>query len=135
MADLLPTGIPISKTYKADGSLATYRYRIVKLSAAGKVALGTAGCKCHGVLQDDNAAAGYNASVVTRGETPVYVDATTAIAVGDRIMCGASGAGVKVPTTAATKSEYLGTALEAKASGTGTIIVDVDPGVQTTPAA
>ena len=134
MATLLPTGIPESKTYKASASLATYQYRIVKLAAAGQAALGTAGCKCLGVLQDNDAAAGYNASVVTRGETPVYCDgSTTAIAAGDRIMCAANGVGVKVPTTAATKSEFLGTAMEPLTAA-GTIIVDVERGVQTTPA-
>ena len=134
MATLLPTGIPISKTYEAGTSLATYQHRIVKLSAAGKVVLGTAACKCHGVLLDDDAAAGYNASVVTLGETPVYVDATTAIAANDRIACGANGVGVKIAATAAAKCEFLGTAMEGLASGTGTIIVDVLPGVATNPA-
>lgn len=134
MATLLPTGIPISKTYEAGTSLATYQYRIVKLSAAGKVVLGTAGCKCTGVVVDDDAAAGYNASVVTLGETPVYVDATNAIAPDDRIAVGANGVGVKIDATAATKCEFLGTAKEGKASGLGTIIVDVAPGVVTNPA-
>ena len=49
-------------------------------------------------------------------------------------MADASGHGIKIPATAALKSYVLGRAMEAKASGTGTIIVDINPGVVTNPA-
>ena len=131
---ILPRGETSDRTYTASGDLSDYQYRIVKLSAAETAAICGAGEKCQGVLKNAPEDGG-QASVVTRGEAKVYVDATTAILIGDRIMAAANGVGVKVPATAATKSEYLGTAMEAKASGTGTIIVDIQPGVITTPAA
>jgi hypothetical protein len=123
---ILPRGDTSDRTYTASGDLSSSQYRIVKLSAAETVAIAGAGERPRGVLKNAPADGG-QASVVTRGEALVYVDATTAILIGDRI--------VKIAATAATKCEYLGVALEAKASGTGTIVVDIDPGVQTNPAA
>ena len=130
---ILPRGETRDKTYTGSGDLSSSQHRIVKLSAAETVAICGAGERCHGVLKNAPAAGG-QASVVTRGEAPVYVDATTAILIGDRIASAASGVGVKIAATAATKCEFLGIAMEALASGTGTIIVDINPGVQTNPA-
>jgi len=130
---ILPHGMTEDVTYTGSGDLSASQYHIVKLSAAGVVAIAGAGEKCQGVLKN-KPTDGRQASVVTDGEALVYVDATTAINVGDRIMAASGGVGVKVPATAATKSEFVGTALEAKASGTGTIVVDIEPGVITTPA-
>ncbi len=132
MATILPTGRVTGKTYIASGDLSAAQFHIVQLSAASTAAIAGAGSKCLGVLKNKPASAGGgSASVVTRGETEVYVDAGTAILIGDRIMSDSSGHGVKVPATAATIKEYLGIAMEAKASGTGTIIVDVLPGSTT----
>ena len=112
----------MDKTYTASGDLSACQFHIVQLSAASTVALGGAGTQCRGVLKNKPLDGG-QASVVTLGETEVFVDATTAILIGDRIKSDASGHGVKAATT----NEYVGTALEAKASGTGTIIIDVNP--------
>lgn len=133
MATILPKGETRDKTYTASGDLSARQFHIVTLAAASTVAIAPAAAKCHGVLKNKSLDGG-QASVVTFGETPVAVDATTAILIGDRIVAGANGVGVKIAATAATRCEYLGTALEALAAGAGTIIVDVAPGVVTNPA-
>ena len=134
MTTILPCGPTVDKTYTASGDLSSAKHHIVKLSAAETrrpSAAPTTGAL--GVLKNAPATGG-QASVVTRGEAEVYVDATTAILIGDHIESAASGLGVKIAATAATKCDVLGRAMEAKASGTGTIIVDVSPGVVTNPA-
>ena len=133
MATLLPTGRQTGKTYIASGSMTAIQNHIVKLSAASTAAVAGANDPCLGVLKNKPADAG-QASVVTRGEAEVFVDATTAILIGDYIVSDGSGHGIKIPATAALKSYILGRAMEAKASGTGTIIVDINPGVVTNPA-
>lgn len=132
MAAILPMGLVVGKTYEADEAMVD-KHRIVTLVAAGHVELCGANEVPQGVLKNAPAIRG-QASVITRGEAEVYVDATTAILIGDLIESGASGVGVKVAATAASKRYVLGRAQEALASGTGTIIVDVDPGVVTNPA-
>jgi hypothetical protein len=132
----LPRGETSDKTYRASGSLHHYQYRIVKLSAAGVVAICGAGQRCLGVLKN-RAHDGDQASVVTRGECSVYVDASSAIAAGDRIKSAANGVGVKVAETKGGDAggvEFLGIAQEGLASGTGVIIVDVQPGVYASPS-
>lgn len=133
MATLLPCGPVRAKTYIASDSMTALQYHIVLQSAASTVAVAGANGKCLGVLKNKPAAAG-QASVVESGETEVYVDATTAILIDDYITSDASGHGIKIPATAATKFYVLGRAKEAKASGTGTIIVDVQPIAVTNPA-
>ena len=126
MATILPMGPVKSKTYIASGDLSAAQNHIVLLSAASTVAIGTANCVPAGVLKNKPAAAGGGqASVVTEGETEVFVDAGTAILIDDMIVADSSGHGVKIGSTAETKYHVLGRAKEAKASGTGTIIVDV----------
>lgn len=123
MATILPTGRQTGKTYIASGSMTAIQYHIVKLSAANTAAVAGANDPVLGVLKNKPADAG-QASVVTRGEAEVFVDATTAILIGDYIEADASGHGVKMAATTG-KRNVLGRAMEAKASGTGTIIVDV----------
>jgi len=133
MATILPTGRVTGKTYIASGSMTAIQYHIVKLSATSTAVIAGANDVPEGVLKNKPADGG-QASVVTRGECEVYVDATTAILINDLIVADASGHGVKIPATAATKYHTLGRAKESKASGTGTIIVDVQPGDSTNPA-
>jgi hypothetical protein len=133
MATILPIGGTRDKTYTASGSMTDRINRIVKLSAARTVAIAGAGEHCHGVLKNAPADGG-QASVITFGEALVYVDATTPILIGDRIMAAANGVGVKCGATAKTAYEILGVAQEAKASGTGTIIVDINPGTISVPS-
>jgi hypothetical protein len=133
MATILPVGRVTSKTYTASGSMTAIQNHIVKLSAASTAVIAGANDKCLGVLKNKPAAGG-QASVVERGETEVFVDASTAILPDDYIVADASGHGIKIPATAALKSYVLGRAKEALASGTGTIIVDVDPDAVTSPA-
>jgi len=133
MATILPRGETRDKTYTASGDLSASQYHIVKLSAARTVSIAGANDHCLGVLKNAPASGG-QASVVTAGEALVYVDATTPIAAGDRIEAAANGVGVKMAATAASKREILGVAQEALASGTGTIVVDIAPGVVTNPA-
>jgi len=133
MATILPRGETRDKTYTASGDLSASQYHIVKLSAARTVAIAGANDHCLGVLKNAPASGG-QASVVTAGEALVYVDATTPIAAGDRIEAAANGVGVKMAATAASKREVLGVAQEGLASGTGTIVVDIAPGVVTNPA-
>lgn len=133
MATILPKGETRDKTYTASGDLSANQFHIVALTAASTVVIAPAAAKCHGVLKNAPLDGG-QASVVTQGETEVYVNAATAIIAGDRIAASANGVGVKIAATAATKCEYLGTALEALAAGTGTIIVDVNTGAVTNPA-
>ena len=129
MATILPTGRVTGKTYIAYGSMTAIQYHIVKLSAASTAAVAGANDPVLGVLKNKPADAG-QASVVTRGEADVFVDATTAILIGDYIESDASGHGIKMAATTG-KRNVLGRAMEAKASGTGTIIVDVLPVVVT----
>lgn len=129
MATILPTGRQTGKTYIASGSMTAIQYHIVKLSAASTAAVAGANDPVLGVLKNKPADAG-QASVVTRGEAEVFVDATTAILIGDYIEADASGHGIKMAATTG-KRNVLGRAMEAKASGTGTIIVDVLPVVVT----
>lgn len=133
MATILPCGPQVGKTYTASGDLSSSQYHIVKESAARTAAIAGANEKPLGVLKNKPADGG-QASLVTRGECEVYVDATTAILIDDYIVANASGHGVKIGATVSTKYYVLGRAKEAKASGTGTIIVDVDPIVVTNPA-
>ena len=134
MPTLLPCGPVIGKTYIQSGAGAALQYHIMKLSAVSTAAVAGANDPCLGVLKNTPADGG-QASLVTRGETEVAVDAATAIVAGDYIVANASGRGIKIPATAALKSNVLGRAMEALASGTGTIIVDVLPIVITNPAA
>lgn len=133
MSAILPCGPTVDKTYTASGDLSSAKHHIVKLSAASAAAIAGANDVPLGVLKNAPLDGG-QASVVTRGEVEVLVDATTAILIGDLIEADGSGHGVKIAATAATKRNVLGRAMEAKASGTGTIIVDVSPGVVTNPA-
>ena len=132
MATILPVGRVTSKTYIASGSMTAIQDHIVKLSAASTAVIAGANDKCLGVLKNKPADGG-QASVVERGETEVFVDAGTAILIDDYIVSDASGHGVKKPTTAETVCYVIGRAKEAKASGTGTIIVDVQPTTVTNP--
>jgi hypothetical protein len=132
MATLLPVGPVESKTYAASGSLTSNQFHIVILTAASTVAIAGANGKCLGVLRNKPADGG-QASVVEDGEAEVFVDAGTAILIDDYIVSDGSGHGVKKPTTAETICYVLGRAKEAKASGTGTIIVDVEPCAVTNP--
>ena len=125
MATILPVGRVTGKTYTASGSMTALQLHIVKLTAASTAAQATANDRILGVLKNKPADTG-QASVVTRGETEVSVDATTAILIGDYIESDAGGHGIKMAATTG-KREVLGRAMEAKASGTGTIIVDVLP--------
>jgi len=133
VATILPMGPVTSKTYIASGSMTAIQYHVVKLSAASTAIIAGANDVPEGVLKNAPADGG-QASVVTRGECEVFVDAATAILIDDLIVSDASGHGIKIPATAATKYHALGRAKEAKASGTGTIIVDVQPGDSTNPA-
>jgi hypothetical protein len=133
VATILPRGETEDRTYTASGDLSACQYHIVKLSAAETAAIAGANDPCLGVLKNAPTAGG-QASFVKRGETEVFVDATTAILIGDYIEADGSGHGVKIAATVGSKRYVLGRALEAKASGTGTIIVDVRPGVVTNPA-
>lgn len=126
MATILPTGRQTSKTYIASGSMTAIQNHIVKLSAASTAAVAGANDPVLGVLKNKPADAG-QASVVTSGEAEVFVDATTAILIDDYIVSDGSGHGIKIPATASLVNNVIGRAMEAKASGTGTIIVDVLP--------
>ena len=132
MATILPCGPVKSKTYTAVEAMPAAN-RIVKLTAASTVGLCDAAEKCLGVVKNEPVITG-QASVVELGETEVYVDATTAIVIDDYIFATTDGVGIKCPLTAATKYYVIGRAKEAKASGTGTIIVDVLPSAVTVPA-
>jgi hypothetical protein len=124
MATQLPVGPFRDQTYLAAEDLSDYQWHMVRLASATTVEVGAADETVMGVLQNAPES-GEQAVVRTAGESFMYVDGTTDIAVSDPVDCDASGHGVK---QASDKGWIIGHAREAYTSATpGIIVVDVHP--------
>jgi hypothetical protein len=124
MATKLPVGPFRDETFTAAESMAAFQFRMVRRASATTVETGAANETVIGVLQNAPAS-GEQAVVRTWGQSFMYVDGTTDIAVMDPIDCDASANGVKQATD---KGWIIGHALEAYTSATaGIIVVDIHP--------
>jgi len=121
MATRLPVGPFRDQTFRAAAALTAYQYCLVKLASATTVTFCGAGEKPVGILQNAPADGG-QAIVRTFGESYCSVDATVAIVYDYGCLSAAAGVGVKNTTD---KGPIVGWFRESLASGTGTIVVDV----------
>lgn len=97
MATVLPRGPFRDETFVAAEALTSSQYHFVRLASATTVEVGAANETVVGILQNAPAS-GEQAVVRTAGQSYLYVDGTTDIAVGDPLDCDASGHGVKQAT-------------------------------------
>lgn len=103
---------------EANADLSAKTYYIVKWTAANQCGLAAAATdKFAGVLQN-KPKSGEAAAIRSMGTTKLVVDATTDIAVGDRITSDSAGKGIKTTTDT---DNTIGTAMEA-ATADGDII-------------
>ena len=121
MATRLPVGPFRDQTFTAGEDLT--QYTIVKLTAVSSVSMADAGEQCIGIVQNAPSS-GEQATVRTQGESFCSVDAGTAILITDFIIATTDGVGIKNVTD---EAYVVGPTREAKASGTGNIVVDVQP--------
>jgi hypothetical protein len=109
----------------ASGDLSSHQYKFVVMSATGVALNTTAGGLVEGVLQNDPAALGREATVTAVGTTKCK--ASAAIAKGARVMSTAAG----LAATATATNEAVGVALEAATAANDIITVHLYGGGST----
>lgn len=122
------SGDGLDITLTASGDQDSNQYKFVMLAQTANqflLATGASGPAPIGVLQNDpqGGAAG---RIRCGGVTQLWIDAATAVGVGDFVTCGSDGRGVVVST--AGSNNYFAQALEAVASGSALVSVLLQTG-------
>lgn len=125
MPALLPRGPFRDETFIAAEALSDYQYHFILVGTTGLAEVGGANEIVVGILQNAPAS-GEQAIVRTAGQSYLFVDGTTDVAVNDPLDCDASGHAVKQATD---KGWYAALAREAYTGATAAAkVVDIQTG-------